>query len=221
MTHVLVLRPEPGASATVEKARSRGLDAFAAPLFEIEPVDWQVPSVERFDGLLLSSANAIRFGGEQLRQLHSLMVYAIGETTAEAGRNAGLDIAETGEAGVDRLLSSIDPNLRLLHLCGEHRREPRDARQAITAVTVYRSRTIETPDLSIASGSIALIHSPRAGRRFAELINNRYRTAIAAISKATAEAAGYGWRSVAVADQPSDEALLALAARLCNKPDPE
>ena len=43
MRRVLVLRPEPGASATVERARARGLDAFAVPLFAIEPLDWDVP----------------------------------------------------------------------------------------------------------------------------------------------------------------------------------
>ena len=40
MRRVLVLRPEPGASATVERARRLGLDAVAIPLFEIEPVAW-------------------------------------------------------------------------------------------------------------------------------------------------------------------------------------
>ena len=33
MKRVLVLRPEPGASATVERARALGLDAVAVPLF--------------------------------------------------------------------------------------------------------------------------------------------------------------------------------------------
>ena len=42
--------------------------------------------------------------------------------------------------------------------------------------------------------------------------------AIAAISAATAETAGAGWKSVDVAERPSDDALLALAERLCNKP---
>jgi uroporphyrinogen-III synthase len=42
-----------------------------------------------------------------------------------------------------------------------------------------------------------------------------------AISDAAAEAAGRGWEAVEVADQPNDEALLALAARLCNKPAPQ
>jgi uroporphyrinogen-III synthase len=72
-----------------------------------------------------------------------------------------------------------------------------------------------------ASGNVALIHSPRAARRFAELVTDRSSIAIAAISPAAAEGIGSGWKSVAIADQPSDEALLALAATLCNKPDPE
>jgi uroporphyrinogen-III synthase len=55
----------------------------------------------------------------------------------------------------------------------------------------------------------------------AELVSDRSPVVIAAISKAAAEAVGDGWKSVAIADQPSDEALLALAARLCNKPHPK
>jgi uroporphyrinogen-III synthase len=44
---------------------------------------------------------------------------------------------------------------------------------------------------------------------------------IAAISPAAAEAAGVGWGVVEAAGEPSDDALLALAARLCNKPVPK
>ena len=45
MMRVLVLRPEPGARTTLELARKMGLDAVAAPLFVIEPVDWKVPEL--------------------------------------------------------------------------------------------------------------------------------------------------------------------------------
>jgi uroporphyrinogen-III synthase len=44
---------------------------------------------------------------------------------------------------------------------------------------------------------------------------------IAAISAAAAEAVGDGWNEVAIAERPTDEALLALAARLCNNSDPK
>jgi uroporphyrinogen-III synthase len=220
MRRLLVLRPEPGASATVERALQRGLEAVAFPLFEVEALAWEPPDIAGFDGLLLTSANAVRFAGERLERLRALPVYAVGRTTADAARGAGFDVSATGDDGADRLLSSIEPELDLLHLCGEDRREPSDHRQRITPLPVYRAKPLEQPDLSAAAGSVALIHSPRAGRRFAELVEDRRLTAIAAISAAAAEAAGDGWETVESAAEPNDEALLALAARLCNTSAP-
>ena len=221
MRRLLVLRPEVSANATVARARAAGLEAIAIPLFEIEPVEWQAPDAGSFDGLLLTSANAVRSAGEQIDLLRGLRVYAVGDATAEAARGAGFDIAATGDSGIDRLLDSIEADLRMLHLCGAERREPRDARQAITPLTVYRSREIDQPDLSPAPGQLALIHSPRAGMRFAELVKDRTTIAVAAISTAALEAVGEGWEMAEAADAPNDDALLALATRLCNKPDPE
>jgi uroporphyrinogen-III synthase len=100
-------------------------------------------------------------------------------------------------------------------LCGEDRKKVA-AKQEITPAVVYRSKPIDSPDRSTAAGSVALIHSPRAGRLFSELVPNRESIAIAAISQAAADAVGNGWMSVEAADQPTDEALLALAASLCN-----
>jgi uroporphyrinogen-III synthase len=221
MRRVLVLRPEPGASATVERARQRGLDAFAVPLFEIEPVEWSAPDAASFDGLLITSANAMRAAGDRLQGLRGLKVYAVGDATALAAQDAGFDVAAVGDAGVERLLASIEADLRLLHLGGEDRKEIGDARQDISSITVYRSGPIENPDLSGTAGAIALIHSPRAARRFAELASDRGSIAIVAIGPDAAEAAARGWQSVETAERPTDDALLALAASLCNKPDPE
>lgn len=221
MRRVAVLRPEPGASATVERARARGLDAFAIPLFAIEPVDWPAPDPGDFDALLLTSANALRSAGQQLAGLRALPVHAVGAATAEAAREAGFDIASTGDAGVERLLGSIEPGLRLLHLCGEDRRTSAAGGHQVTAVPVYRAQPRDEADLGQAEGSVALIHSPRAGERFARLVDElgiaRATIAIAAISGAAAAAAGGGWASADAAESPDDDALLALAERLCNK----
>jgi uroporphyrinogen-III synthase len=221
MRRVLVLRPEPGASATAAKARAAGMDAIAIPLFTIEPVEWEAPEPTNFDGILLTSANAVRHAGEGLRKLRGLPAYAVGDATAEAAREVGFDVAAAGDSGVDRLLGSIAADLQLLHLCGEDRRAPADAKQRITAITVYRALLVENPDLAGAEGAVALIHSPRAGRRFAEIAPARSSIAIAAISRAAAEAAGEGWAAIESAAEPTDDALLALAARLCEKPAPE
>lgn len=222
MRRLVVLRPEPGASATVERARAMGLEALAMPLFEIEPLDWECPAADRFDGLLLTSANAVRYGGPALDLLRALPIYAVGETTAAAARETGFEIASCGDGGVDELLETVPPALRLLHLCGEHRIAP-TVERTITAIEVYRS--VERPlvdDFKQVEGAVAAIHSPRAGRRLAELAVNlrvdRATIQIAAISTAAANAAGTGWEGIEAAEAPDDAALLALAARLCDKP---
>ena len=216
MRRVLVLRPEPGATATVGRAREHGFDAVAMPLFEIEPVEWRAPDPAGFDALLLTSANAVRQGGEGLKVLVGLPVHAVGEATAQAAREAGFQIAGVGNSGADALLRSLDPGTRLLHLCGEHRVDAAAAVQPITRIIVYRSRE-RGGDLIVPDDCIALIHSPRAGRRFARLVQDRNRIAIVAISRQAAEAVGDGWQSVDHSEKPNDDALLALAARLCNK----
>lgn len=219
MARVLVLRPEPGASATVERARLLGLDAVAAPLFEIKPVAWDAPELSGFDGLLITSANAVRQAGEGLQALRGLKVYAVGLATAEAARETGFDVAATGDAGVERLLASIEPDLRLLHLAGADRKEAGDAPQELVPLITYRSVPIDQPNLPPAE--VALIHSPRAGARLAELVEERTVLSLVAVSEAAGAAAGSGWRAVHIAEQPTDDALLALAASLCNKPAPQ
>jgi uroporphyrinogen-III synthase len=218
MRRLVVLRPEPGASATVERARAIELDALAMPLFAVGPVAWEVPDPREFDALLLTSANAVRHGGAGLERLRGLPVYAVGEATAAAARDAGFDVAGTGDAGVERLLGSIADRVRLLHLCGEHR----TAVAAAHAVPVYRSVELPPPDdLRNIKAQVVAVHSPRAGRCLAELVYqagiDRATIRIAAISDAAAEAAGTGWAMREAAETSDEAALLALAARLCDK----
>ena len=219
MRRLVVLRPEPGASATVERARALGLDAVAMPLFAVDPIAWEAPDLSQFDALLLTSANSVRHGGAGLEQLLGLPVYAVGEATAAAARDAGFEIAATGEGGVEQLLETIPAEARLLHLCGEHR----TASAAAHAVPVYRSVALPPSiDLSEIAGAVVAVHSPRGGLRLAELVDqaeiDRATVHVAAISNAAATAAGDGWAAREAADAPNEAALLALAARLCDNP---
>ena len=191
------------------------------PLFEVEPMAWQVSDPNAFDALLLTSANAVRQGGDGFGGLLALPVYAVGEATAAAARGAGFEVAGMGDGGVDRLLESVPPGLRLLHLCGEHRTAPQS--RPTTAVPVYRAVEIAAPEgLARIVGQTVAVHSPRAAARLAELADRagigRRAVRIAAISEAAALAAGPGWERCAAADQPNEAALLALAARLCDNP---
>ena len=131
MRRLLVLRPEPSASATVERARRRGLDAIAMPLFEIEPIAWTAPEAARFDALLITSANALRCGGEELQSLRGLPVYAVGEATADAARAGWLRHRRDRRfRGRPVAWPRSTPDLKLLHLCGEDRRSKPDGAPA-------------------------------------------------------------------------------------------
>lgn len=224
MTRVVILRPKPGASETLERAKSRGLEVDSIPLFTVEPIDWTPPEASSFDAVLLTSANAVRCGGDRIKELRGLPAHAVGKATADAAREAGFDIASTGTSGVERLLGSLEADLKLLHIAGEDRIQTPEARQKITSVPVYRSRPIDpAPDLAAAKDGVVLVHSPRAAKRFAELADaqglKRADVRLAAISAAAAEAAGSGWRHVATSGHPTDEGLLALAEQLCdNRP---
>jgi uroporphyrinogen-III synthase len=166
MRRLIILRPEPGASASLERARALGIEAEAIPLFEIRPVAWTAPDPAGFDALLMTSANAARHGGSELARLVDLPVHAVGAATAAAARAAGFTVVGTGEGGVAELIAILPPGLRLLQLAGRHRRDVPGA----LAIAVYESVELPpTTAIRSVAGAVVAIHSPRAGRRLAEL----------------------------------------------------
>jgi uroporphyrinogen-III synthase len=100
---LLVLRPEPGASATATSARGMGWSPVIAPLFTVRAVAWE-PPVEQPQALLLTSANAARLGGGGLAALAALPVYAVGAATAEAARRAGFTRIVAGDGDVAAIM---------------------------------------------------------------------------------------------------------------------
>ncbi len=215
MKKLLLLRPEPGLSVSEERARGLGLDVLRCPLFRVEPMDWNLPDSRNYDGLLLTSANAVRHAGPKLARLAGLPVHAVGHSTAAAAREAGFNVETTGPGNVSDLLLGLSPSLRLLHLAGEDHRPDGDER--IDRRITYRSIPIADPGLPLLDGLVIAVHSPRAGTRLSELAVQRGAAQIAAISDAAAAACGDGWEAVAVAPEPNDKSLLALAAGLCHK----
>lgn len=192
-----------------------GLDVKTIPLFEVRSLDWTAPDWQAFDGLILTSANALRHGGPELMKLQHLPVHAVGRATAAAAREAGFAIASIGEGGSSHM--ELPPGKALLHLAG---RDHVDTGAAMT-IAVYEAKPIDEPEgLTTLEDCVAAVHSRRAGRRLAELVKDRSRIVVAAISPRAAEACGTGWEGVHTPLMPNEAALLALAARLCESPVP-
>jgi uroporphyrinogen-III synthase len=225
MSHLLVLRPQPGADETVARARALGLTATAAPIFSVGEVAWAPPAPEDFDALLVTSANALRHAGPALAGFTSLPCYAVGEATAKTARAAGFTNVTAGASDAEALLDLVaaDGRTRLLHLCGREHRQTGRPGLSITRRIVYAAEPASVlpaeASEALQANAVALLHSPRAGALFGQLVDTvrMHRNAIrlAAISDAAASAAGSGWRCLAVASAPSDEALLECAAKLC------
>ncbi|WP_120717653.1 uroporphyrinogen-III synthase [Tsuneonella amylolytica] len=224
MTRPLVIvRPEPGCSATVAAARAAGLEAIASPLFEIEPAGWTPPDPDQFDALLAGSANAFRHVSTGLSRLAALPVYAVGERTSEAAREAGFTVARTGNGDMQALVDALSPPLRLLRLAGEVRTEIASPPGIEVAECVlYRAAPrvlAEEAARALREGGCAALHSGEAARRFAHECDRldipRTDVALVALSPRIAGAAGAGWGAVRTAPEVSDAALLVLAAQLC------
>lgn len=212
MRPLVILRPEPAAKGTAAKAEALGLQVRCYPLFVAEPLSWALPD-GNFDALLVTSANAVRLAG----RLPALPVHAVGPASAHAARQAGLDVVTVGSGGVEELLQRLPSNLDLLHLAGEQRILPPAPAQRITSVAVYGMARCPLPPPELLEGAVALIHSPAAGRRLAEVALRRDRVRVAAISEAAAAACGSGWARCEAAAEPSDRTLLSLAAKLCKE----
>jgi uroporphyrinogen-III synthase len=222
---LLILRPQPGAAATADRVAKMGLRSLVAPLFVVRPLRWTAPDPGQVEALLVTSANAARAAGGQLHAFSGLPCYAVGESSAEAARAAGQADVRVGPADGKAAVAMIvsDGFTNVLHLCGREHLALDHPELNVTRRIVYASEALGAlPDAAaqaVERGTIALIHSPRAGATFAELVTRaglpRDGVRIAAISDAAARSVGPGWASVAAAAVPRDAALLELAAKLC------
>lgn len=213
----VVLRPPPGDAQTIARLEALGIRARALPLFAVRPVAWTRPE-GAFDALLVTSANAVRHAGAGLAGCRDLPVVAVGEGSAAAARAAGLDVTIVGASDGAAVVAEAHAAgfARLLHLAGRDR----IALPGVEAVTVYRSDAFDPPPgvLEAAREQVVLLHSPRAARHFAALLERdavpRETVRIAAISAAVAQVAGEGWAALGIAKRPDDMLLVALAAKL-------
>ncbi len=159
--------------------------------------------------------------------MRHLPAYCVGEATAQAARDAGLTVAATGRGGLQGALTLIaPPHRRLLRLAGEER-VPLTLPDSVTMTerVVYASRAQPMPpDLAALLSRPALIalHSGEAAHHLAaECVRLGLRRALhslCVLAPRVTGAAGPGWREVAVAGEPSDAALLALARQMCQEP---
>jgi uroporphyrinogen-III synthase len=110
---VLVTRPHPDDEATAGALRARGFKVLQAPMLRFEPVPFHDDADARYGAIIVTSANALRAIAPHLAgsRLLKLPLFAVGEHTASAARDAGFGEVMTakGDAAAlrDLVLASV------------------------------------------------------------------------------------------------------------------
>ncbi len=223
-TPLVIIRPEPGNTATAAAARALGLTVHAAPLFAMAAIAWDAPDRQAYTALLAGSANAFRLGGPELAGLASLPVHAVGEATAEAARAAGFAVTRIGEGGLQPMVLDLPPG-RYLRLAGEKRMPLMLPEHVVVDdVVVYAARPVPMPDAlakALRQPCVIALHSGEAAAHLAAEIGRLNMAAadhaLACLAPRIGKMAGTGWQSIEIAHERTDEAVLALARQMCQK----
>jgi uroporphyrinogen-III synthase len=235
---VLVTRPAEDARRTIGKITARGMEALAAPVLEIVPLDtFEIP--ENPAAILLTSANAVSAVADRegTAELLPLPVFTVGERTAEAARQAGFTDVRSAGGDVGDLIALVrrmlEPEERPVvyfsgrdisfDLDGALRQAGYDAKR----IVVYEARAADAFSAEVRQAlqdgevEAVLFYSPRSARTFAALAENAGLSdrladirALALSERVGALAKTFGFRDVLIAATPEEPALLAALEEL-------
>lgn len=227
---VLVTRPEADALRTAKRLKALGHEAVVDPLLKIEAMKFE-PITGRYDGVVITSTNAIRAAGETtIAALRALPLYAVGTQSAEMGRAAGFQDIKTGGGDAIALTAMLKKSLpagaRLLYLAGAARAQDltalvKDAGIEIELRVVYRAvpanKLGEDTIVFLRGGIGAVLHySRRSAKNFISLLEKEKllpeastlcHLCISDTAAAPFHSAGF---RVEVAHEPNEDALFAL-----------
>jgi len=152
---IVVTRPQDDAERTAAAVRARGHEVLIAPLLKLEPIDVELRA--SWGGVIITSANAAHalMAHPARQSLAKLKLFAVGQRSAEAARQAGFTNVTSAGGDVRDLVRVLterkaDAQAPLLYLAGEDR--ARDligelAARGIAAemAVIYRAATLPFP----------------------------------------------------------------------------
>lgn len=239
---VLVIRPEPMATATAERLAAMGHEPVVMPLFRLrfEPTAGTAARGPRA-GVIFTSSNGVASisGPETAWEA----CYAVGQTTGRAARNAGwrdirtgagraADLADLVVADVAEGRLATAPDRPLVYVAGATRRPDLEARLSDAGIALrtvvgyhmdelsYSTDFFQRPEIAAPVDAV-LVHSAEAARRFSVLAATKDMAAATVgaiavcLSAEVAGALGAEWSGRhKVATRPTENALLASLAAL-------
>lgn len=124
--HILVTRPEPGATELRHRLEAAGHRVTLAPMLTIEADAGAVPPLDQFAALIATSRNGLRslLESPHAAEARALPLFVVGPGTARLAREAGFETIIAGNGTAADLVPLIVAQVgasggRLLHLAGE------------------------------------------------------------------------------------------------------
>jgi uroporphyrinogen-III synthase len=230
---LLLTRPEPDAQRTAAVLRGRGHTVVVAPLMRIEVLADAEIGAGPWAAILVTSANAAHAVAAHQRKktLKGVPVFAVGERSAQAMREAGFADVSSADGGVGDLAQLVGermtPGSSLLYLAGAERAGDLAAKLAtrslaVQTAIVYRAAAVETLP-SAAADALAkdfegVLHYSRrtaeayvGAARAAGMLESALKPAQFCLSAQIAEPlAEAGASIIHVAQRPIEAALIEL-----------
>ena len=231
---VLVTRPKEDAESLADALTELGCDVILEPLFTVEYDDTAKLDLADVQALLLTSANGARALARR-EVSEDLPVYAVGDATAMAAREAGFKQVHSADGGVANLGELVKDQIDdktgvLLHvagsdLAGDLGGDLESAGYTYRRAVLYKAEAVKglsaATIAALKEGSIdsVLLFSPRAAEacidlfRKARLVRAARDLEALCLSSAVAEAASaVSWKDLRVAPRPNQESLLSLVS---------
>jgi len=234
MPKMLVTRPAPDAHDTILRLDALGIEGIAAPLLERASLPAELPDAGGLAGLVLTSVNALRTLEENdaVQPYRGLEVFAVGERTAAATRAAGFAKVAVAGGNFGQLVELIvgrRPGGPLFYPAAKHQsgdlaQALAPAGVAVLTVPVYEMQAAAALPEAVMTGlrdsqyDAALFYSRRTAETFVGLVAGwlepaaRARLAVLCLSEqVAAPLLAAHFVRVELTDQPSEEAMMALA----------
>ncbi|MBF0296065.1 MAG: uroporphyrinogen-III synthase [Magnetococcales bacterium] len=234
---ILITRPEPGASESAQRVRAANGLPLLAPALVVRPAEDLMPfraalaELERFDGVVLTSANGARVFADAIppgREPPPL--FAVGSKTARVLEARGWRVThpshpEGGEKLGKEILTWHPDGERFLFPRAEEGREElvkelRKNGKQVEVVSVYQTVPVETLPAEVVAVweniAAALFFSPKSVAAFLAALGRMAfapGTVLAALSPVTAQAMrDHGLQPTVIAPRPETDAILQALA---------
>jgi len=229
---VLITRGVGDAGELADRLRQMGYAVLLEPLLKVNFFDGDLPELSEFQALLFTSRNGVR-AYCRLSDHRGLTVYAVGDGTAQAAREAGFHQVESAGGNVEALVLLVSARAivsggPLLHiagsitagnLAGDLEAVGFRVRRAVLYESVRASAFSTRTTQAFEDGDIGWVtlFSPRTARTFASLVKRQgiarclRETDAVCLSGAVAdEVEQIPWRAIKIAEKPTFEMLIQL-----------